>query len=195
MEKIKIAITGGIGSGKSVICKRLGRRGIQVYDCDDAAKRLMRTDVQLQKDLQQLVGEEVFVDGVLQKPVLATYLLGSEAHQKAVGDIVHPAVARDFLASDYSWMESAILFESGFDKRLDFDIIVCVTAPLELRIQRVMERDGITREKTLDWMNRQFPQEEVRARSNYELVSGRDDIEEQIDRMLEDMKRKYKISI
>lgn len=187
---MKVAITGGIGSGKSVICQRLKKRGIDVYDCDDAAKRLMRTDKQLQKKLQQIVGKEVFVDGILQKPVLAKYLLQSEENKQAVNDIVHPAVAHDFEQSGYEWLESAILFDSGFNKRIHFDIIICVTAPLELRIQRVMDRDHITREKTLEWINRQQPKDVVRQKCDYVLVSGREDIEEQIDRMLEDMKTK-----
>lgn|SRR5574344_784467 len=187
---MKIAITGGIGSGKSVICQRLTKRGIQVYDCDDAAKRLMKTDAELQRQLQLLVGREVYVDKVLQKPILAQYLLQSETHKQAVNDIVHPAVARDFERSNYEWLESAILFDSGFDKRIHFDHIICVTAPLELRIQRVMERDHISREKTLEWIQCQLPQEEMLRRSNHQLISGREDIEQQIDKLLEQLKMK-----
>ena len=68
---MKVAITGGIGSGKSYVCRALEKHGIRVYDCDAAAKRLMRSDAQLQADLMRLVGDEVYVDGVLQKPVLS----------------------------------------------------------------------------------------------------------------------------
>ena len=75
---MKIAITGGIGSGKSFVCRELAKRGIEVYDCDAAAKRLMRSDEQLQAALKLLVGNEVYADGVLQKPVLAQFLLASE---------------------------------------------------------------------------------------------------------------------
>ena len=108
---MKIAITGGIGSGKSYVCRELERHGIMVYDCDAGAKRLMRSDAALQEQLIQLVGNDVYQDGVLQKPVLAKFLLSSEANKQAVNDVVHPAVARDFEQSDCDWLESAILFE------------------------------------------------------------------------------------
>lgn len=188
---LRVAITGGIGSGKSVMCQRFARRGIDVYDCDDAAKRLMRTDRHLQDELSLLVGRDVFKDGILQKSVLAGFLLESEEHKQKVNDVIHPAVARDFEQSGYRWLESAILFDSGFYKRTHLDCVICVSAPLDLRIKRVMERDHITREKAVEWMNRQMPQEEVIRRSDYELVSGREDIEEQIDCLLDRMKKDY----
>lgn len=178
---MRVAITGGIGSGKSYVCKRLEAFGIRVYDCDAAAKQLMRTSSALQRDLCRLVGDDVYVDGVLQKHVLAKFLLASEDNKQAVNQIIHPAVARDFECSGYEWLESAILFDSGFDRRIHFDYIVCVSAPLEIRIQRVMNRDGISREKTMEWISRQLPQEEVLKRADFEIVNdGMEDIDEQI---------------
>ncbi len=178
---MRVAITGGIGSGKSYVCKRLEAFGIRVYDCDAAAKQLMRTSSALQRDLCRLVGDDVYVDGVLQKQVLAKFLLASEDNKQAVNQIIHPAVARDFECSGYEWLESAILFDSGFDRRIHFDYIVCVSAPLEIRIQRVMNRDGISREKTMEWISRQLPQEEVLKRADFEIVNdGMEDIDEQI---------------
>ena len=178
---MRVAITGGIGSGKSFVCKRLETFGIRVYDCDAAAKRLMRTSSTLQRDLCRLVGDDVYVDGMLQKQVLAKFLLASEDNKQAVNQIIHPAVARDFECSGYEWLESAILFDSGFDRRIHFDYIVCVSAPLEIRIQRVMNRDGISREKTMEWISRQLPQEEVLKRADFEIVNdGMEDIDEQI---------------
>lgn len=92
---MKIAITGGIGSGKSFVCRELNRMGIEVYDCDAGAKRLMRTDANLRSELVNLVGDEVYdAEGILQKKVLALYLLESEEHKQRVNEIVHPAVAR-----------------------------------------------------------------------------------------------------
>lgn len=126
---MKIAITGGIGSGKSYVCRILEKQGIRVYDCDAEAKRLMRTDARLQAGLKKLVGDQVYsAEGVLQKPVLAQFLLAGEANKQAVNDVVHPAVARDFEQSSYEWMESAILFDSGFYRRIHLDFVVCVTA-------------------------------------------------------------------
>ena len=177
---MKIGITGGIGSGKSYVCKRLEARGIQVYDCDNAAKRLMRTSAELQQQLKALVGS-------LEKADIAKFLLESEANAKAIDAIVHPAVFRDFEESGMQWMESAILFESGACRLVDKSIVV--TAPEEVRIQRVMQRDGITREKVLEWMQRQLPQDEVRRRADFEIVNdGEADIDKQINKILRTMK-------
>jgi dephospho-CoA kinase len=186
---LRVAITGGIGSGKSYVCRRLERHGIRVYDCDTAAKRLMRDSDELREALRQLVGDEVYVGNVLQKPVMARFLLKSEANKQAVNDVVHPAVARDFEESGYTWLESAILFDSGFDMRTRFDYIICVTAPLEVRIRRVMKRDGISRQQALDWIQRQLPQDEVRARSDFEIVNdGKANIEKQIETIIKQIK-------
>ena len=94
-----VAITGGIGGGKSYVCRLLGERGIRVYDCDAAAKRLMRTSRTLQEQLSSLVGVDLFPGGQLQKPLLRQYLLQSRDHGRVIDDIVHPAVAEDFLLS------------------------------------------------------------------------------------------------
>lgn len=180
-----VAITGGIGSGKSYVCRLLEQRGVQVYDCDAAAKRLMRTSVELQRKISELVGEDVFPGGQLQKSLLAQFLLRSGQNAQALDSLVHPAVAADFLSSGLQWVETAILFESRFDRRVQPDHVVCVTAPVEVRLARVMSRDHITREKAQEWMRRQLPQDEVRARSNFEIVNdGVQPLEEQVDTVL-----------
>lgn len=180
------AITGGIGSGKSYVCRILENRGVSVYDCDAAAKRLMRTSEKLQQELRQLVGQDVYTsDGHLQKRVLADFLLTSEANKLALNDVIHPAVAEDFLSSGMTWLESAILFESGFDSRVSFDRIVCVSAPRDVRIQRIMRRDNITAEKAAEWIETQMAQEEVERRSHFVIVNdGKSDIEQQVDNMI-----------
>ena len=185
-----IAITGGIGSGKSYVCRILEKQGIRVYDCDAEAKRLMRTDAELQAGLKKLVGEEVYsADGILQKPVLAQFILTSEANKQAVNDVVHPAVARDFEQSNCEWMESAILFDSGFDRRTHFDKVVCVSAPVAVRLQRIMQRDHISREKAQQWIDAVMPQEELIARSDYEIVNdGVRDVEAQVVHLLDQLK-------
>jgi len=184
---MKIAITGGIGAGKSFVCRRLKMRGIVVYDCDDAAKRLMRDSAELQKQLQELVGEAVYSDGVFRKAVLAGYILESSGNAQAVDDVVHPAVARDFMSSGCDWIESAIFFDSGFYRRVSVDKVICVTAPLEVRVTRIMNRDHISRSKALEWINRQLPQEEVLRRSDYRIVNdGIMDIDEQINIILKE---------
>lgn len=183
---MRVAITGGIGSGKSYVCRMLEQRGIHVYDCDAAAKRLMRESSDLQKQLRRLVGEEVYAqDGTLQKRILAEFLLRSEANKLAVNDAVHPAVAADFMASGMEWLESAILFESGFNHRVPFDCIVCVTAPRAVRLARIMQRDNISAERAEQWIDAQMPQEEMSRRSDFVIVNdGRLDVDTQIDKII-----------
>ena len=190
---MKFGISGGIGSGKSFVCKRLQLRGIDVYDCDAAAKRLINTDADIRRKLTALIGPEAYMSvpngsivgttpTVLNKAAVARFLLDSESNAKAIDDIVHPAVFRDFQESGIEWMESAIMYESGIYRLVDR--VIVVTAPLEVRIQRVMQRDGITREKVLEWMQRQWPQDEVRRRADYEIINdGQADIDAQIDHL------------
>ena len=184
---MKIGITGGIGSGKSYICQRLKTRGIEVYDCDSAAKRLIRTSDSIRRQRTQLIGEDTYIGDSLNKVAVARFLLASESNAQAIDHIVHPAVFQDFMDSGMQWMESAILYESGINKLVDR--VIVVTAPLEIRIQRVMQRDGITRENVEQWMQRQWSQEEVRKRADYEIVNdGIADIDAQIDIILEKIK-------
>ena len=195
-----IAITGGIGSGKSYVCRLLEEAyGISVYDCDAAAKRLMRTSPELRRQLTELIGDEAYganganeTNGpgfLLNKAAVARFLLASAENAKAIDDIVHPAVAADFLQSGMQWLESAILFQSGFDHRVHFDAVICVTAPEEVRISRIMARDSISRERAEEWLARQWPQEEVRRRSNYEIINdGQQPLLPQIKRTIERIK-------
>lgn len=185
MTRQLIAITGGIGSGKSYVCQLLEKHGIKVYDCDAAAKRLMRTSATLRQQLRQLVGPQVYRGCILQKRVLAEFLLASEANKQAVNEIVHPAVARDFIESDYHWLESAILFDSGFHRRVPFSFVVCVSAPEAVRVQRIMARDGISEAKALEWIHRQMPQEQVEGLSNFVIHNdGVVPLEPQVDHLI-----------
>ena len=195
-----IAITGGIGSGKSYVCRLLEQRGISVYDCDAAAKRLMRTSPTLHRQLTELIGPEAYEayepyephkphkphEFILNKAAVARFLLASAENAQAIDDIVHPAVAADFLQSGKEWLESAILFQSGFDRRVHFDAIVCVTAPEDVRIRRIMLRDDISRERAAQWLAGQWPQEEVLSRSDYEIDNdGQQPLQPQIEKILQ----------
>lgn len=186
---MKIGITGGIGSGKSYVCKRLAERyGIEVYDCDAAAKRLIRTSPTIQQELTKLIGPDTYTDGTLNKAAVAQFLLQSEDHAKAIDAIIHPAVFQDFEQSGMTWMESAIMYESGIYRLVDQ--VIVVTAPLEVRIQRVMQRDRITREAVLQWMQRQWQQEEVRLRADYEIINdGEADIDTQLQNLFEQLSK------
>jgi len=181
---MKIGITGGIGSGKSYVCKLLAARGITVYDCDAAAKRLMRTSPTLRRQLTELIGTNTYQpDGTLNKAVVAQFLLASEQNAKAIDAIVHPAVFRDFIESGVDWMESAILYESGINRLVDR--VLVVTAPEPVRIRRIMQRDGISAEKAREWIDRQWPQDRIRALADYEIVNdGETDLPSQADSLL-----------
>lgn len=191
-RKSIVALTGGIGSGKSFVCQLLKQHDIIVYDCDEAAKRLMREDGQLRQQLIQLVGPDVYVGADLQKSVLAQFLLASEANKQAVNNIVHPAVAIDFLQSPLQWVESAILFDAHFDRRIKPDMVICVTAPLQIRVERIMLRDGISREKAKAWISSQLSQDEMVRLSDMELINdGKANLPQQIEKILELLHRNH----
>lgn len=192
-----IGITGGIGSGKSYVCRLLELRGVSVYDCDAAAKRLMRSSAELRQALTSLIGDDAYVRAgssgaepfVLNKAVVARFLLASAENAKAIDDIVHPAVAADFIGSGMQWLESAILFQSGFDRRVPFHAVICVTAPEEVRLQRVMARDGISRHQAQQWVAKQWPQQDIVSRSDYEIINdGQQPLLPQIEQILNQVK-------
>ena len=185
-DGLKVAVTGGIGSGKSYVCQCLREQGIEVYDCDAAAKRLMATDDEVKRRLTEAIGEDTYIDGVLNKAAVAKFLLSSEQNKLLVNSIVHPAVARDFLASGMTWLESAILFDCGFQRYVDR--VVCVTAPLETRIRRVMRRDGIDRQRTKEWIAKQMDQEQVKKLADFEIINdGRHSLKKQVKAILKSL--------
>lgn len=191
---MKIGIAGGIGSGKSYVCQRIRQQGFEVYDCDDAAKRLIRTSLEIRQQMTALIGPEVYTDvegeSVLNKAVVAKFLLTSESNAQAIDRIVHPAVFKDFIESGLQWMESALMFESGIYKLVDK--VVAVVAPKEIRIRRVMERDHISREKVLEWMNRQVDQKEIIHRADYVIINdGETDIDQQLENIIRQCNRSF----
>ncbi len=185
---MKTAITGGIGSGKSYVCRLLRQRGVEVYDCDAAAKRLMRTSVALRRQLTELIGHSAYLsDGALNKTAVASFLLASRENAGRLNAIVHPAVADDFIASGMQWMECAILYESGFDRLVDR--VVVVTAPYELRLSRIVSRDCISAAKAREWIDCQLPQTELQRRADIEIVNdGVCNLSEQIDKIVKNSK-------
>lgn len=145
---VKLGITGGIGSGKSYVARLLTEHfGIPVYDSDREARRLMTTSPDIRRRLTALVGVEAYrADGQLDTAAVARYLFASSEHAQRVNAIVHPAVKEDFLcwasqARGLVAFESAILLEAGF--RNVVDRLLVVHAPADLRLQRVVQRDGL----------------------------------------------------
>ena len=182
---MKIGIAGGIGSGKSYLSRILEQKGYQVYDCDAAAKRLIRTEPEIREKLTELIGPRAYrEDGELNKALVSQFLLASARNTRAVNAIVHPFVFRDFEASGLEWMESGIMFESGINTLVDR--VVAVIAPKHVRIQRVMERDRITKEKVLEWMDRQMPQRDVIKKADFVVINdGQMDLERQIIKIID----------
>ena len=172
---IKVAICGGIGSGKSTVCQMFAERGVALYDSDSRAKALMNESDELRKALVAEFGEECYADGALNRPYLASRVFGSEEQLAKLNSIVHPAVKADFLRwaeeqeGDFCILESAILFESGFDAVVDKT--VAVLAPLPLRIERAMERDGASREQIEARVKAQMSDDELVARADFAIVN------------------------
>ncbi len=171
-----VGVTGGIGSGKSYVCRLLEERGFPVFYCDDEAKKIIRTSLAVRERLKKLVGEGVYdADGSLVKPVLAAYLCSSPANAAQVDAIVHPEVAKAFKVwasrqtASTVVMECALLFESGFDKLTH--LTVHVSAPHALRLQRVIQRDHVSAEKAQAWMALQMPEEEKVQRADVSVCN------------------------
>lgn len=169
---IKIGITGGIGSGKSVVATLLRLYGIPVYIADEESKRLTNSSSVIRRALVDLVGEAVYdADGKLDKPRLANFIFGQPEHLARVNAIIHPEVNRDFLdwserqEKAFCAIESAILFESGFDRIVDVKLMVL--APLEIRLERAIARDHASREALERRIKSQMADEEKASRSDY----------------------------
>ena len=186
----KIGITGGIGSGKSYVCRKIAQRGIPVYYTDDKAKQLMTQDSDVIHALKQLIGKDAYIDGQLNRSKVATYMFDHAANTAKVTAIVHPGVKRDFIQwanrqqSELVVQECAILFESGFEATVD--TTVEVYAPKELRIKRACQRDNATTEQIISRMNQQMDEERKRQLADYCIINdGTADIDLQINKMLD----------
>ncbi|WP_406843206.1 dephospho-CoA kinase [Flavobacterium soyae] len=170
MTKI-IGLTGGIGSGKTTITAFFKEMGVPVYIADDEAKKIMQS-AEIIAALKNAFGESLFENNVLNRAKLADIVFNNADKLEVLNSIVHPAVKKDFQFwlsqnKDEAFVvyEAAILFESGKYKELDY--IITVTAPEELRIERVMKRDNATREHVLSRMKMQWDDEKRISLSNF----------------------------
>ena len=172
---IKVAICGGIGSGKSTVCQMFAERGAAIYDSDSRAKALMNSSAELREALVAEFGAECYANGALNRSYLAEKVFGSEEQLAKLNSIVHPAVKTDFLRwaeeqeGDYCILETAILFESGFDAVVDCS--VAVLAPMPLRVERAMQRDGATKEQIEARIKAQMSDDELMRRTNFAIVN------------------------
>lgn len=175
----KIGITGGIGSGKSTVCRMFCEHGIAVYDSDSRAKKLMQESGAIRQQLIEAFGEECYNAEGLNRPYLARCVFGDKDALQRLNSIVHPAVRADFRRwaeeqqSAYVILESAILFEAGFETEVDTTL--AVLAPKSMRLERTMQRDGVTREEVEQRMEHQMSDEELHSKASRTLVNLRKD--------------------
>lgn len=190
-----IAITGGIGSGKSYVSAMLQAAGIPIYNTDDEAKRLMLSDEGIRQDLIALLGEGVYTDGALNKPMLAAYLFASAENAASINAIVHPRVKADFCrwmteqeGQEVVGLECAILFEAGFEDMVD--AVVMVYAPEALRVERAMKRDGATEAQIRARIAAQMDDEEKCRLSDYIIHNdGSIPLENQLSALVAQLKK------
>ena len=175
---IKIGITGGIGSGKTVVSSLLALEGIPVYVADDESKRLTDTSPDIREKLTALIDVSIYANGTLDRQRLASLIFSDETLLKHVNGIIHPVVKKDFetwmaqQSAKYCALESAILYESHFDNEVD--VVLMVYAPVGLRLTRAMIRDGVSEAEILKRMNRQMSDNLIRKYADYVIIN--DDI-------------------
>lgn len=180
---IRVAITGGIGCGKSTVCAMLAERGVAVYDSDSEAKRLMNSSPELRRSIAGAFGERAYGDdGRLDRRYMASVVFSDDAARCRLNALVHPAVMADFdrwcaehAQDEYVVFESAILFDAGLEG--GFDCTVAVVAPLALRLERTCRRDSASPEEVERRIAAQMSDDELAARADCTLVNiNRDEL-------------------
>lgn len=191
---MKVGITGGIGSGKTYVCKIISSLGYPIYDCDTRAKELMSSNKALISSIKQLIGTDSYNnDGSINKEVIAGFLFANKANADKMNQLVHPAVKNDFLQwaseqqSEIVFMESAILFESKFNDVVDHT--VAIYAPAEIRLKRAIQRDNTTKEKIESRMRQQLTEQETSSLSDFQINNdGKANVHEQVLELLSKLK-------
>lgn len=192
-QPIIIGITGGIGGGKSTLSDRLSGRGYKIYNSDLRARLLQNEDLELVDAIKKLLGDDIYKNGELDRPAVAAIVFQNKALLQQLNQLVHPAVRADFErwkeannTENLLFVESAIMFESGL--ALLMDKVVLMTASEEVRIARVVKRDGISPEQVLARMMHQLPEDEKIKRAHYVIHSDdHQPLNDKIDALLRDL--------
>jgi dephospho-CoA kinase len=173
---LKLGLTGGIGSGKTLVCQIIEKLSVPVYYADRAARELMNSDADLKESIRSMFGDQAYSKEGLDRQYVASSVFGDHDKLSRLNSLVHPAVRKDFFRwteqhreSPYVVEEAAILFESGAS--VEMDQTVLVYAPEELRISRVMKRDGRSREDVLKRMEHQLSEEEKMKKADHILTN------------------------
>lgn len=192
---LQIGLTGGIGAGKSYVSKILERMGYPVFYSDAIAKQLYAAHSVLKKQLVELVGADLYINGIFQADVLSKQLFSSPDLKKRVTALVHPLVRAEY----ESWVlqqkktllfnEAAILFETGNYKRFDANLLV--VAPKEQRIERIIKRDASTREHILERMSNQWSDDQKRPLANFVIENDGRPLLLQIEMFLGEINRPF----
>lgn len=186
---MSIGITGGIGSGKSLVASILRVYGFPVYDSDTRAKLLYDEDAALRADMVRLFGEQIYADGRLDRKRLAATVFADAGKLAQLDALVHPAVFRDFArwrvaqSEQVLFVESAILLQTDF--RTLVDRVVVVDAPADVRVARAMQRDGATESAIERRMSAQLSSDEMRAQADFVIENdGRQSLLAQVDALV-----------
>jgi dephospho-CoA kinase len=173
---LKIGLTGGIGSGKSVIAKVFVSLGIPVYQADQRAKLLVGTSVQLKSKIINEFGEEAFNEQGYNPGYMADIVFQHNEKLQLLNNIIHPFVADDFALwcvqyseKQYVINEAAILYESGTASLMDY--VIAVNAPIDLRIKRVLERDKTSPEQVMQRINNQWPADKINSMADWVVLN------------------------
>ncbi len=174
---LKIGITGGIGSGKTTACKQFAILGIPTYYADAEAKRLMVEDKALVRQIKKVFGKEAYLkSGALNRKHIAAIAFSNKSKLAILNALVHPAVGRDTLKwfrtqknCPFALQEAALMYESGSYKKLDY--VIAVTAPVDIRVARVMKRDGISEKEVLSRINSQMDEQEKVKRADFVIYN------------------------
>ena len=188
MTKI-IGLTGGIGSGKTSIANYFIDKNIPVYIADDQAKEIMKSS-EIINIIHEIFGDSIFNNGFLDRKLLAEIVFNNPEKLKTLNEIIHPALKNhfdtwilDYINSPFIIYEAAILFESGSYKNCDY--IITVISPIDIRIQRVMKRDNMTREEVLNRIENQWTDEQRISKSDYIIENiNFDNSKKDIDKIL-----------
>jgi dephospho-CoA kinase len=184
---LRIGLTGGIGSGKTTVAKIFETLGVPVYYADDAAKRLMATHAPLKNAIIQNFGEDVYPGGTLNRKRLATIVFNDRQKLDLLNSLVHPLTIKDSdewiqrQTSAYVIREAALLFESGAHKNLDK--IIGVSAPENLRVKRVMDRDNVSETEIIQRMSHQMKEADKIKRCDF--IIRNDEIHPVLPQVLE----------
>jgi len=177
---MKLGVTGGIGSGKTSVCRMFNVLGIPVFSADPEAQKIMNEDDRIKKGINKIAGKDVYHGGRLDRMALASLIFNDSESLRKVNALVHPVVFDHFLqwaenqTTPYVIMEAAILFESGASKLVDR--VATIVAPLEERISRVTRRNQLTREQVMERIRNQMTDEERIKRSDYVISNSENEM-------------------